>query len=149
MKNLFHQEAYEEILHRIENLSPNSTPLWGSMTVSQTLTHCQKPILVALEKLHISKSPLLFRVLFKFLKPMLYNDKPWKQGLPTPKEFRVVDERAFSQEKESLLNLIHEFHAKKDKTDWPRHPTGVAFTPEQWGKMQYKHLDHHLRQFDV
>ncbi len=29
------------------------------------------------------------------------------------------------------------------------HPLFGKLTPEQWGKSIYKHLDHHLQQFDV
>ena len=32
---------------------------------------------------------------------------------------------------------------------WNPHPMFGKFTMEQWGKMEYKHLDHHLRQFGV
>ena len=38
---------------------------------------------------------------------------------------------------------------EKDKKEWDPHPVFGSFTPEQWGQMQYKHLDHHLRQFNV
>ena len=32
---------------------------------------------------------------------------------------------------------------------WNPHPIFGAFTHQQWGQLQYKHLDHHLRQFGV
>jgi len=149
MKNLLHPEPYEEILGRIENLTPDSQAHWGKMNVGQMLTHCQGPIKVPLSKKPLKKPPFMFRILFLFFKKQLYNDKPWQKGLPTAREFRITDERDFQQEKGKLLQLIHEFHSKGEKADWPRHPAGVEFSSEQWGKMQYKHLDHHLRQFGV
>ncbi|MEC8832876.1 MAG: DUF1569 domain-containing protein, partial [Bacteroidota bacterium] len=85
----------------------------------------------------------------KFFKKSLYNDKPWKQGLPTAKGFKVVDDKDIAEEREVLIELINDFHSKKDQKEWDPHPVFGSFTPEQWGQMQYKHLDHHLRQFGI
>ncbi|MGB5666410.1 MAG: DUF1569 domain-containing protein, partial [Maribacter sp.] len=32
---------------------------------------------------------------------------------------------------------------------WNLHPLFGEFTVEQWGQMEFKHLDHHLKQFGV
>ncbi|NND11366.1 MAG: DUF1569 domain-containing protein, partial [Flavobacteriaceae bacterium] len=37
----------------------------------------------------------------------------------------------------------------RDKAEWEPHPSFGYYTKDQWGKTQYKHLDHHLRQFGV
>ncbi|WP_253256011.1 DUF1569 domain-containing protein [Formosa algae] len=55
----------------------------------------------------------------------------------------------FDKEKTRLVLLITEFSKKSTVKTWPNHPLFGYFTPEQWGKMQYKHLDHHLNQFNV
>ncbi len=44
---------------------------------------------------------------------------------------------------------MNDFHLKKDQSEWPLHPVFGKFTKEQYGKMNYKHLDHHLTQFGV
>jgi hypothetical protein len=53
-------------------------------------------------------------------------------------------------EKEALLELVNKFYASGPAgiTKFP-HPFFGSFTPDQWGKSMYKHLDHHLRQFGV
>ena len=89
------------------------------------------------------------KLIFKSFKKSMYDDKLWKQGLPTPRSFRVEDNRDFNYEKDQLLRLVDDFHALKVKEDWSDHPAFGSFSKEQWGKMQYKHLDHHLRQFGV
>lgn len=91
----------------------------------------------------------MLKVLGKFFKKSLYNDKPWKQNLPTAKSFKVEEDKDFATEKEVLISLIRDFYQEKDKKEWDPHPAFGSFTPEQWGQMQYKHLDHHLRQFGV
>ena len=77
----------------------------------------------------------------------MYSDKLWKKNLPTLKAFRETESYDFEEEKGKLLDLINELGTHRDKSEWQEHPTFGYFTPEQWGKMHYKHLDHHLRQF--
>ena len=83
------------------------------------------------------------------MKPMMYNDKLWRQNVPTGKEFIIDYEVDFNQEKTNLLSMINQFHERKNQETWNPHPIFGSFKKEQWGKMQYKHLDHHLRQFGV
>ncbi|MAB57513.1 MAG: hypothetical protein CL524_08185 [Aequorivita sp.] len=146
MKSLFGEAAFSEINDRIDNLSANSEKLWGKMSVGQMLSHCQEPLKVALGKGKIKKQ--FFPLAFLF-KKSLYNDKPWKRNLPTASSFRVLEDKDFATEKVVLKKLIAEFHTKKNQTLWEPHPIFGKFSAEQWGKMQYKHLDHHLQQFGV
>ncbi len=147
MKSLFEEAAKAEIQDRIEQLSDTRNPTWGKMNASQMLHHCQFPLKVALKKEHPSMKPNFLAKLF--FKKSMYNDKPWKKNLPTLSKFKVPDQKNFNTEKEALLTLIQEFSEKKNVTSWDPHPMFGTFTGEQWGKMQYKHLDHHLRQFNV
>ncbi|MFC7358093.1 DUF1569 domain-containing protein [Jejudonia soesokkakensis] len=149
MKSLFTTEAYSEIKNRLNSMSETSQRQWGKMTAGQMAHHCQKAFLVPLEKTTPKKPPLFMRLMIPFFKKSLYNDKPWKKGMPTPKEFQVRDDRDFEKERERLLSLIDEFHQKGEAHNWPKHPAFGEFTTQQWGQMEYKHLDHHLRQFGV
>jgi hypothetical protein len=149
MLSLFESKVHKEILNRINKLDENSQAKWGKMDVAQMLAHCCEPLKVPLEKLTLKKPNIVIKVLFSFFKDSLYNDKPWKHGFPTSKEYKIVDSKDFLEEKNKLLELINEFHSKKEQTNWPPHPFCGQLTSEQWGKMQYKHLDHHLNQFGV
>lgn len=150
MKSLFNTEVHAEILSRVNQLTDSSKGLWGKMSVSQMLRHCQFPLKIALGDYNNTKGPNPFmKLLMKSFKKNLYNDKPWRQNLPTAKMLKVTDERDFSVEKEKLTVLINDFHQQKDKKVWDPHPVFGSFTYDQWGQMQYKHLDHHLRQFGV
>ncbi|WGD33755.1 DUF1569 domain-containing protein [Olleya sp. YS] len=147
MKSLLETEAYNEIKNRIENLSENASPTWGKMTVGQMAHHCQVALNVALQKEDYGLKPnWLINLLFK---KSMYNDKLWKPNMPTAKAFRVTEDKDFNSEKEVLVNLIDDFHQQKDKKYWHNHPSFGKLTKEQWGQMQYKHLDHHFRQFGV
>ncbi len=149
MKSIFSEDAHKEILSRLNQLEGQEQALWGKMSVGQMAYHCKFPLKVALQELPLERPNALKRFLFSFFKSSLYNDKPWKQGLPTAPPFQVKEPKNFQEEKEGLIQTINKFHAELDKTEWPEHPMFGKFTSEQWGQMQYKHLDHHLRQFGV
>ena len=149
MKSIFEETTYNELLERLNRLERATLPQWGKMNIAQMLTHCQAPLKVGLGKSTLPAVSPLKRLLFKSFKASLYNDKPWKRNLRTTKEYEITDERDFSVEKNTLRELIEEFYKNKDREQWPVHPFFGTFTPEQWGKLQYKHLDHHFRQFKV
>jgi len=150
MKSLFNPDAHQEILDRIEKLNENTSPQWGKMSVDQMLKHCQAPLEVAIGNKQLnSKIGFMKKLLFKAFKPTMYNDKLWNQNIPTAKEYVIMQNHDFNTEKEKLKKVINEFSTLKTKTNWPKHPFFGNFNTEQWGKLQYKHLDHHFRQFDV
>ena len=149
MKNLFAKEAYNEIILRLNTLTPQTQRLWGKMDVAQMLAHCKEAFKVPLSD---KKMPRMFIGLLIgwMIKPKLYNEDPWKKNLPTAPNFLIKDERNFEIEKQGLIGLINQFHNGTPATigRFP-HPMFGTFTTEQWGKSMYKHLDHHLQQFGV
>ena len=147
MKSIFEQNTYNEIKKRLDNLSEDAQPQWGKMNVGQMVHHCQAPLNIILEKKDYGLKPNWF--VKTFFKKSLYNDKPWKKGLPTAPAFKETEPRNFDEEKKTLENLMDQLVEQKDRDDWPIHPMFGVFTKDQWGQMQYKHLDHHLRQFGV
>ncbi|WP_378186762.1 DUF1569 domain-containing protein [Aquimarina sp. W85] len=145
MKSLFDIASKNEIEERIHTLSISSPAQWGKMDVAQMLSHCQFPLKVAINKEDFRlKSNWIARIFFKKL---LYNDTPWRKNLPTEPNFKVKENKDFDHEKTNLINCIHDFYALKDNDVLPTHPIFGKFTKQQWGQMQYKHLDHHLTQF--
>ena len=52
MKSLLSDETAKEIIDRINRISPHQNAIWGKMSVSQALHHCQFPLQIALEKNH-------------------------------------------------------------------------------------------------
>ena len=147
MKSIFDETSYQELLNRISNLRPDSIPLWGKMSVGQMVWHCQIPLKVAIEnKQHNKTGNLLIRWFFK---KSLYNDKPWRKNLPTSPLAKAREPKDFTREREKLLEMIHQMHALDSREYWNPHPIFGRFTHQQWGQLQYKHLDHHLNQFGV
>ncbi|WP_109097933.1 DUF1569 domain-containing protein [Aquimarina sp. AU58] len=147
MKSLLDPAVHNEIENRINKLSVTSNAIWGKMNVSQMFHHCQFPLKIALKKDHPKLKPnILAKLLFK---KSMYNDKPWRKNLPTHSKLKVVEQKDFETEKEKLLHLVTEFSSQRDKKEWEPHPIFGKFTNKQWGQLQYKHLDHHLQQFNT
>ena len=147
MNSLFESETFESVLKRLENLSPDAKPQWGKMNAAQMLHHCQKPFEIAVEERDFGLKPNILAKLF--FKKSLYDDSPFRKNLPTVKAFKVADEKDFDTERTKLRERITAFYALREKQNWKSHPVFGSFTPEQWGKLEYKHLDHHLAQFGV
>ncbi len=147
MKSLFEKKAYEELLQRLENINSDSERLWGKMSPGQMAWHCQFPLKIAVtnEDRGVSGNPLV-RWLFK---KSLYNDKIWRKNLPTAPGLKATEEKDFAIEMPKLKQLVKDCYEVKDREKWNPHPLFGTLTREQWGKMEYKHLDHHLRQFGV
>lgn len=147
IKNLYDANVKQEIINRINKLSPDSQRLWGKMDVAQMLAHLQKQIEVAYGT-RIVKGNLLMKLMVPLFKKSLYNEKPWKNGLPTEKTFITTGEsKDFETEKNKLLGMVEKFTEAAIR-DTP-HPVFGKMTMEQWSHATWKHIDHHLRQFGV
>ena len=146
IKNLFDRAIKEEIITRINKLTPQSQSQWGKMDVAQMLAHCQMPLGVAVGK-HKLKGSFFIKLIGRLFKKQLFNDKPFKHDLPTDKSFKIADLRDFENEKQNLITMINDF--SETTMSGEPHPFFGKLSKEQWSKGTWKHLDHHLRQFGV
>jgi hypothetical protein len=147
IKNLFNASEKEAILKRINQLTPTSKALWGKMDAAQMLAHLQLPINTAYGK-HIPKGSFMLRLIGPLFKSMLWNNKPWKESLPTDPTFITTGTTPdFEKEKPKLVELIKQF--SPDALVSERHPIFGKFTKDNWSLATWKHIDHHLRQFGV
>jgi len=146
MKTLFDKKTREEVIARINTLNENSSPKWGKMTVYQMLKHCTKWEEMLLGKIKYRQSFLGHLVGKMALKDML-KDEPVKPNLPTVPSFRMTGEGDVSAAKAEWIRLIWE-HDLQEANGFI-HPFFGQLTVEQAGTMAYKHIDHHLRQFNT
>jgi hypothetical protein len=150
MKNLFDPDAVTEIKRRLGSLESRSGRLWGTMNPAQMLAHCTASMETALGD-QTPRRMFIGRLVGGFVKRLaLADDKPFRQNSPTAPEFVVADERDFQTERQRLGDIIDRFVAAGPAgcTTEP-HTFFGPMTPEEWGVLMYKHLDHHLRQFGV
>ncbi len=149
MKSLFDKDCYEEVVRRMNTLTPSSQRQWGRMDVAQMLAHCKAAFTVPLSDRKMPRS-ILGLLIGWAIKAKLYNDDPWKKNLPTAPNFIIKDERNFEKEKQELMGMIDRFYnAGPENVGKFPHPMFGTFTSAQWGQAMYKHLDHHFGQFGV
>ncbi|MEI9957583.1 MAG: DUF1569 domain-containing protein [Ferruginibacter sp.] len=146
LKNLFDTTAKQEIIARINKLTPQSKALWGKMNIEQMLAHCQMPLGVATGK-HTLKGNFFIRLIGPLFKKQLFNETPFKRNLPTDKSFIIVNPQEFEKEKKNLIDMLNDF--SENNMSGEPHPFFGKMTKEEWSKGTWKHLDHHLQQFGV
>jgi hypothetical protein len=149
MKNLFDKETEQEVINRINSLTPESQKQWGKMQVDQMLAHCSASFRVAVGE---TNPPRIFlgRIIGSMLKSEAYSDKAMPKNSPTDKSFIIADRRNFEEEKAKLLALVRQF-SEGGVAKCTTHPHSFfgSLTAEQWGMNMYKHIDHHLMQFSA
>lgn len=150
MKNIFTKEVSDEIITRINSLTKDTQPLWGKMSVAQMLAHCNVTYELVYEQKHAKPNPIVKFILKTFVKKIVTNDKPYKKGSQTAPYFVISDSKDFENEKSRLIAYIEKTQelgeAKFDGKE--SHSFGVM-NKQEWNAMFWKHLDHHLKQFNV
>lgn len=150
MKDLYEAAAAKEVKERIARLRPDSERQWGKMSAAQAAAHCSVAMEWAVGDI---RPPRMFlgRIFGPMAKSkMLGNDRPMGKNAPTAKSLLVPDERDLGVEQKRLCTLIDRF-ASAGPRGCTTHPHAFfgRLTPEEWASLMYKHLDHHLRQFEV
>lgn len=149
MHSLFNPADLKELIERINKLTPDSTRKWGKMSVAQMLAHNCKGIESAIGRHHIPRV-WMGRILGPFFRNMALGDKPFAKNSPTDKSLIFKGEYDFEAEKQDLIALVEEFsRGGADNCTKEPHAFFGHFTPDEWARFQWKHLDHHLRQFGV
>jgi hypothetical protein len=150
MKSLFDGATATEIKNRIARLEPGSERQWGKMNAAQAMAHCATTLEWAVGD---SFAPRMFvgRILGPLVKSkVLKDDAPMTRNAPTAKSLVVANERDLAKERQRLCALIDRFSEGGPQGCTRRaHTFFGSLTPEEWARLMYKHLDHHLRQFGV
>ena len=148
-KNLLNPDDKKFILSRIDKLAPNARPLWGKMNVNQVLRHMNDGVRTALGEVRVTtKSNFFTRTLMRWA--ILGGVPPPKGKAKTFPEMDMVERGInpadFTAEVRDLKSSIDRLAI--DKTI-PINAKLGKFSREDWGRLHYVHMDHHLKQFGV
>ena len=146
MKSIYEANVVQEIENRLDTLHPDSPHQWGTMDVAQMMAHCSAAIEIALGD-RKGESTLMGKIIGPFVKSVITSEKPFKQSLPTDKNFVIKDNRDFNKEKDRLKVLVQRLSKNEEQMTNKRHPFFGKLTAHEWATSTYKHLDHHLQQF--
>lgn len=150
MKNLFKEEAVAEIISRINNLTKDTQPSWGKMSVAQMLAHCCVTYEMVYADQHKRPNALTRFILKTFVKKIVVSEKPYAKNGRTAPQFLITDERVFENEKKRLIDFINKTQQLGETSFEGKESHSFGkMTAQEWNNSFYKHLNHHLTQFGV
>jgi len=135
----------KELLARFEKLTPDRRPAWGRMTCAQMIAHVADPMKAAMGEKRVAPKPGIFAN--PIVRHMIVYWMPWPKGAPTAPEFVHTDEPDFKEGLALLHATLERFAASGEQSRMEPHPAFGAISHKAWGRLMYRHLDHHLRQF--
>jgi Protein of unknown function (DUF1569) len=147
MKSIYDAADNAAMIARINSLTSESKALWGKMTVDQMFKHTTGALLVAFGEQEL-KINFLMRFLGRMMKKKIFNSE-FKKNSPTAPEFIFTERYDFETSKNELIANFSRFAKGKEVIKTMDHPFWGKMTYEDWNKLMWRHLDHHLRQFGV
>ena len=138
----------------LKTLPGDATGKWGKMNGQQMVEHVAAFFYVSTEKI---KFPLVTPAehLPKY-KEFLLSDKEFRENTKAPTS--VIGEEAlplrYASMNEAVENLeksirYFENYFKENETKLTMHPVFGELTFDEWVLLHYKHITHHLRQFEL
>lgn len=147
--HFFNEISYSRIKSRVNQITPESKPLWGKMDAAQMLFHLARPLMQVLGEMEL-KQTFISRLFGRMVKGVNVGPKPFKRNLPTDPLFIAKGQKDFETEKAHLLQLRDRaYRVKKEDLDGRRHSFFGKLSYGEWDSLQGKHFDHHLSQFGV
>jgi hypothetical protein len=143
---IFNTANFLEIYSRLANLQPTAQRQWGKMNVVQMLNHLKIATGSGLNVYQLKdESSFLSRGIVRFIALRVLNQLP--KNVKGPKEFEMEmnDVLDFNAEKEQALIMLQKAHLSVHSTY--AHPMFGIMPRVLWGRLIYRHFDHHLRQF--
>lgn len=155
MPSLLQAAARDALRRRVAALRPDTPARWGRFTAPRMLAHAVQSVhmmtgTIPVEAVRTSRALRSFP-----LKHLLIHVIPFPKGLPTTPELLAraavdpADEGAWAAEVAAFGRALDRIPEVERAGRWPAHPAFGPLTGHQWGVLQYRHLDHHFRQFGI
>jgi len=147
MRSLRNDSVRANINERILRLTPTAKPLWGKLDAPHMLCHLVDTVGMGLGEVRLpaANKPAFQRFPLKHL--ILYV-LPMPRNAPTAPALVARIPADFHAERARLVELISRL-ASAPSGQGVEHPFFGPLSNEQWNIHQWKHLDHHLRQFGL
>jgi hypothetical protein len=150
MRSLRDSAHKQELLARLQKVTPDSQRRWGRMTPHQMICHLNDSFKAAMGEKSVSAADNFFtRTVVKwvaFRVPL-----KWPKGYKTRPEMDQqvggTEPIEFQRDVLELEHLIERFVRPERDFDWQAHPVFGKMSEWEWLRWGYLHVDHHLRQF--
>jgi len=149
--NNFSEHIISEFTKRLDKLGPDTKAQWGSMSVTQMLTHMNDAFRLSLGMKEAKDKSNFFwnKILFPVV---IYGLGFFPKNSDAPIEINQKIEgskpRDFYTELEFLKKMIDVFNEREEEKLKP-HPLFGKLDKKQWRDLLVIHFNHHLKQFGV
>lgn len=145
MPTLWNDAERGDLLKRLDTLTPATPSKWGKLDCKQMLAHLSDSMRMTLGEISIKPRSGFLRT--KLVRYLVIHVLPFPKGAPTAPELLSRKCQDPAQELMELKGLIAKLATHANQTNWPEHPAFGTMSGQDWGVLNYKHIDHHLRQF--
>jgi hypothetical protein len=157
MSNLLNAGARDELRRRVAALRPDTPARWGKFDAPRMLAHAIQSLDMMTGALQVAPKPVPWVFRHAPLKHLLIYILPLPKGLPTAPELLArpsaaadgVSARSWEEECRAFDAALDRIANISARDAWPVHPVFGPLSGPQWGTQQYRHLDHHFRQFGL
>lgn len=154
MYSLKEKEAFlkREFPKLLIELKEDTKPEWGQMSPQHMVEHLVSSWRIgngkAKAKCHIPEQKL------QVFRDFLFSEEPFEKNIQNPilpKEPAPLRKKNLQEAKEQLLKEVEDFFKffEENKEAEPTHPVFGELSRSGWVQFQYKHVFHHLKQFDL
>ena len=144
MATLFDARDRRSILERLGRLTPGARPLWGRFTPSQMVCHVTTGVGQGLGEVELDPpSGPLTRWPLNWL---VIHILPFPKNAPAAPDMLARAPTSWAADTATLLRMVERYGEANPKREWPASRVFGRISRRSWGVLQYKHLDHHLRQ---
>lgn len=144
--SLLNEDDRNAILARLSKLTPDTPRLWGSLDASRMLCHIADQLRVALGDIAAKRADsFLKRTLLKWLVVNTgFQAPPGK--VATAPEMLISKPAEWAKDLADCQQLIVNVGSGAASAV---HPAFGSLNAAEWGRLCWKHLDHHFRQFGL
>jgi hypothetical protein len=145
-RTLLNEADRSQLLQRLRRVGPDARPAWGTLDAPRMVCHLADSLRVALGD--VPSKPvytLASRTLLKFVVVNTGLSVP-RGKIQTAPEMLASNPAAWEADLAACLGLAERVGAGSARAV---HPMFGPLSPEEWGRLCWKHMDHHLVQFGV
>lgn len=147
MGSLRNETQRGELVERLGHLRPETRAQWGSLDAARMLCHLADSLHAGLGRLAVApgQGPAILRHFP--MKQLALTVIPMPKGAKAPPELLATAPGDFESDRRRVVEGMEESAASSGRG--PEHFLFGAMSMEQWNALQWKHIDHHLRQFGM
>jgi uncharacterized protein DUF1569 len=146
VRTLLSNEDRALIVRRLQHARPDSKAAWGSLNAPRMLCHVADQMRVALGDIPARPThSFASRTLVKFL-VINTGFEPPRGKIQTAPEMLTSQPTAWDADLVACVDLAERVGRG---TASAVHPAFGPLSPQEWGRLCWKHLNHHLVQFGV